>query len=161
MTTTTRTLYTPPDAEAAFEAWGCNCGPASLAALLGLKCEGVRDAFPDFAKRHYANPTHVLAALEKLGVRARSIGPHRPVVGLAFIQWGGPWLQPGVPVGAAYQRTHWIAVDGEAVYDVNAQGWVSRETWEDPTEGVAAYLMEHVKGCDGTWSIRAGIEVRL
>jgi hypothetical protein len=154
-------FYVPPDLEEAFQSWGANCGPASLAALLGVPCARVRPWLPEFTKRRYVNPTHVGAALVAAGCSYR---PSRewPSFGLAFIQWGGPWLKPGVPIGAAYARTHWIGCDGEAVFDVNAGGWVTRETWEDPENGVAAWLLrEGAKGNDGTWSVRTALEVVL
>lgn len=158
-----RRYYVPTDLDAAYEAWGCNCGPAALAALLGVECEAVRALFPGFEKRRYVNPTHMLQALLQLPGRAdgtiNSRNPQRPEFGLLFVQWGGPWLKPGVPIGAAYRHTHWIAVDGEAVFDVNADTWVSRQDWEDPQSGVAAWIMSHVPRCDGTWSVRTAISV--
>lgn len=155
-----RVLYTPPDLDAAYEEWGCNCGPASVAALLGKTCADVRAHFPGFETRRYANPTHVYAALAGLKSPARQ-SPRRPETGLLFIQWGGPWLRDGVPVGVAYRHTHWIAVIGHAVFDVNVGHWVTRVDWEHEQEGVAAWLMSHHPKCDGTWGVRTQIAVEL
>lgn len=153
-------LFTPPDLEAAYEEWGCNCGPAALAALLGKSCAEIRPFLGDFERRGYANPTHLLTALKAMGVYARWGGKNPPPRrGLLFIQLGGPWLEPGVPVGAAYRHTHHIAVDGDVVFDVNAGHWVSWETWAEPEGGVMAFIMDNHPKCDGTWSVRSAIEV--
>lgn len=154
-------LFAPPDADAAHEEWGANCGPAALAAVLGLTLAQIRPHLGDFEQRRYMNPTHLRAALDSVGVRYvvdSGASPRRPKKGLLFIQWGGPWLKPGVPVGVAYRHTHSIAVNGDLVYDVNAEeGWISRREWEHPTLGLAAWLMEHNKRCDGTWRVRTSI----
>lgn len=155
-------LYVPPDLDAAYEEWGCNCGPASLAALAYKTCAEIRPLFPGFEQRRYANPTHLLAAMRELfagcGYAKKD---ERPNTGLLFIQWGGPWCAPGVPVGAAYRHTHWIAVMGEAVFDCNAGHWVTRETWERPEDGVAAWIISHNPKADGTWFVRSALEVWL
>jgi hypothetical protein len=153
-------LFTPPDTDAAFEQWGANCGPCALAALLSFSLDRLRHHLPGFENRRYMNPTHMLAALSSLRVRVdrtTEMFPDRYECGLVFIQWGGPWLKPGVPVGAAYRNTHWIAVAAGAVYDVNVGHWVSRSDWIDPTEGVGAELAKHVPRCDGTWKVRKSL----
>lgn len=149
----------PPDCEEAYEAWGCNCGPASVAALLGKTCAEVRPLFPDFAAKRYANPTQVKQALTAAGCRYHVTKEWPRVHGMVFVQWGGPWLEPGVPIGAAYARTHWIAVDGAAVFDVNHTEWIAKGHWTMPERGLAAWIMQHVPKCDGTWSVRTALEV--
>jgi len=144
-------LYCPPDLDSAFDEWGCNCGPAALAAILERPAAEVRAFFPGFEKRRYANPSQMLAACKAAGVLA-SIRTSYPwgswPIKLVKIQWGGSWLKPGVHPGAAYARTHWIAVRGRATFDVNVGYWVDADEWG---KEVAPYIMEHVKGCDGTW----------
>jgi hypothetical protein len=51
--------FTQNDAVAAFNAWHCNCGPAALAASLGLTLDQVKPAVMSvgFADKHYVNPT--------------------------------------------------------------------------------------------------------
>lgn len=151
------TYYVPPDLEAAYSAWKCNCGPAALAALLAVPCETVRPHFPGHAKRGYANPTHLREALTALGIEHRADTgkpPRRPSFGLCFVQFGGPWME-GLP-WEQYRRTHWIAVDGDRVFDVNEGGWLSRKDWES---GTAPWLAEHIAGCDGTWFVRMTLHV--
>lgn len=167
------TLYRPPDVEQAHADWLCSCGPASLAALLGRSCESVRPLFPDF--RGWVAPTAMESALTavpgcrfiKHNYAAPAYLNSLPLYGLAFLQITGSWDAPGVPVGAAYRRTHWISVrtvDGQPlVYDINAGA-------EDDTRGdwwpvlpwasdvMAAVVAGH-RGATG-WRVRAAYEVR-
>jgi len=81
---------------------------------------------------------------------------------LAFVQIGGTWLEPGVPVGAAYRRTNWIGyAAGESgqgsVYDINSEVWSTAQSWK---ANVLPRIIEHLKG-DGSWFIRNAIEVTL
>ena len=156
-------LFNPPDLDAAYDAWKCTCGPGSVAALLGLTCEAVRPHFPGHEQRGYANPTHVQNALRSLGYRVTSDWvkpdhkPYQPAFGLVFVQFGGPWLAPGVPVGAAYRKTHWSAINGAMAYDVNAEGgWWRVSDW---AEEVLPYIAKAIKRCDGTFYVRASFEV--
>lgn len=162
-------LYTPPDRDEAWETWKCSCGPGALAALLSRKCEEVRDLFPGYERRGYANPTHLREALDLAGVKHHGIGAKLPTRGLAFLQIEGPWTRPGVPVGAAYRHTHWVAVAAVEcarpvwIYDVNAEdlvdgpcgGWLPFEGWE---QCVMPHIVTHYKGATG-WRVRLGIEV--
>lgn len=157
-------LFTPPDLDEAQAAWKCNCGPASVAALLGLTCEQVQHAFPGHEGRGYTNPTHVQNAVMSLGRQAKATWergdrkPPLPRFGLVFVQFGGPWLQPGVPIGAAYRHTHWAAVNGEMVYDVNAEGgWWPRVLWEAE---VLPWIASQIKRCNGSFYVRASYEVK-
>ena len=87
-----------------------------------------------------------------------------PVFGLAFVQWGGPWLLEGVNPKARYRFTHWVASwrdptgDRTTLFDVNALdvgGWISKFGWV--TEIVPT--LKPKRG-DGTWAISRSIEVR-
>lgn len=159
----TPTLFEPPDLDEAAAAWKANCGPASVAALLGLTCADVRPHFHGHEQRGYANPTHVQHALRSLGCRVTAtwerhgVRPPLPRFGLVFIQFGGPWLQPGAPPWAAYRYTHWAAVNSGMVYDVNQKGgWWELGGWQDD---LLPWLAARVKRCDGTWYFRACFEV--
>jgi hypothetical protein len=160
-------LYGPPDVAEAYDAWRATCGPAAMAALLGKPVMAVRECFPGF--KGYCNPTVMQAALDAAGVKwhATTLQYYWPVNGLAFVQFEGSWLQPGVPVGAAYRRTHWVSVRSRnictgtklppAVYDVNAGKWLTRPEWE--SEVLPQLLAAH-KGATG-FHVRKGIEVVL
>jgi hypothetical protein len=153
-------LFKPPDVDTAWEAWGANCGPATLAAIAGYSLKQLRPGLGDFERRRYMNPTHMLDACRCIRLPVARHGKQWPSaneIAAVFIQWGGPWLKPGVPIGAAYRNTHWIALAGEAAYDVNVGHWVHRVDWTDPVGGVAAEIMRRVPRCDGTWTVRTAI----
>jgi hypothetical protein len=87
-----------------------------------------------------------------------------PLYGLAFLGVTGPWEAPGVPIGAAYARTHWCAVavrDPEGddadhyVYDINAQAWLPGEEWG--REVMARVVASHKRATG--WRSRAALEV--
>lgn len=139
----------------AADAWGFNCGPAALCAVLGKSPDDVRPLLGDFEAKGYTNPTLMYAALKLAGVTARTtyrgdVPRAFPDVthGLVRVQWGGSWTNPGVPMGARYRRTHWVAMRtgrevlgafavpkrlGREVFDVNAMcvgGWLEFAEWE-------------------------------
>lgn len=144
-------MYTPPDIAEAYDEWKANCGPAALAALVGRPLAQVREAFPDFPAKPWANPTHMRAALTRLDWSHRYCDGW-PERGLAFIQWEGPWLDPGVPVGAAYRHTHWVAAAEGKVFDVNAGNWTTPDEWV--TRIVPLFVTGKVTG----WHVRCGLE---
>ncbi|MDQ3834308.1 MAG: hypothetical protein M3315_11910 [Actinomycetota bacterium] len=164
MAVTVDGLYEPADTEQAWTEWGCNCGPAALAAVLQKDCNEVRSLFAGFDRRRYVNPTHMRDALAAARVPAwRSVGEW-PQYGLVFLQIEGPWCNPGVPVGVAYRHTHWIAstvasYGGEVqqfVYDVNADQWAPFRWWWGHTW---VHIAKRHKGCTGTYRARTVIEV--
>lgn len=136
--------FTEADVDAAYREWCCNCGPAALAAVLGVTLDVVRGHMPDFEHKGYTNPTLMWAALDRAGAIFKTtthkpgamVRPLRPAFGLARVQWDGPWCRDGVPARAAYRHTHWIGVcegrDSIGVFDVNCMksgGWVRYEDW--------------------------------
>lgn len=161
LTIATHNLFKPPDIDEAFEDWGANCGPAALAAVLGIPLAELRPHLGDFEQRRYMNPTHMMQACQRLRLHGTTNKrwPSIHELALVFIQWGGPWLKPGVPVGAAYRNTHWIALAGIAAYDVNVGHWIHRADWTDPETGVASEIVKRVPRCDGTWSVRYSINL--
>lgn len=142
----------PPDVQAAYEAFGANCGPCSLAAILMQPVNAVRPLLDGFDQRKYVNPTHMQAALRKAGLRFQTIGRHLPQYGLVFIQWGG---YANKSIRVQYTHTHWIAVAGQAVFDVNM---ASLTTWKNWQEVLPRLMRQHGKG-DGTFFVRSGIEI--
>lgn len=169
------TRFTADDADRAFEAWGCNCGPSALAAILGLTLDDARrHVGPDFEARRYTNPTMMLAALfsalgpsgARWSVTRRSAWPS---YGLARIQWEGPWTEPGVPMAARYRYTHWVGAhtrssdDRIGVWDVNAMratadgsGWVALEHW---SATIVTWILEGYPRASGRWHITHAIDV--
>lgn len=105
-------LYTPPDTEAAADAWGANCGPMSLAAALAVPVDDVRHAVSKVQPSHqrsllgepsatfpgYMGQGDLRRAVVTMGARfgrewepfvPRSCNPIGPV--LVMVNWSGPW----------------------------------------------------------------------
>jgi hypothetical protein len=158
--------FTADDAERAAESWGCNCGPAALAAICGLTLDAVRPLMGDFEAKGYTNPTLMREALQRTGRPWRPRGDKEwPNYGLARIQWTGPWTKPGVPPRVAYRHTHWVGGcrDGAAigVFDINAMsngnGWCALDDW---SRLLVPWLLEEcVPKADGGWFITHSLEV--
>ncbi len=171
--TTDLARITADDAERAWNEWGCNCGPAAIAAVLGMSLDEVRPHMGDFESKRYTNPTLMWASLRSLGVRFSFRGgdlgrENWPSYGLARIQWEGPWTKPGVPERARYRHTHWVGVNSRnphnvGIFDVNALG--NGTGWCDVMEWVGVIvpwiLKECVPGADGRWHITHAVEIVL
>ncbi len=139
-----------PDLEAAADAWNANCGPMSLAAVLGLPTvEAARPLVQPF--RGFMSPTDMRKAVSAAG-RFEGIGylavddpDPWPTLGLVRIQWVGSWLDPGVDPRAAYRYTHFVGArrglpeederlggyddDAVFIYDCNANAWLPLDVW--------------------------------
>jgi hypothetical protein len=163
--------FTIEQAHAAADEWGFNCGPAALCAALELTPDEVRPHLDGFDRKRCTNPTMMWGALKSLGVKLNKtvLGPKSrqtqlafPSFGLARVQWGGPWCDPGRPPQAAYRHTHWVAAVGSlqppAIYDVNYPGsWVALESW---TEVLVREILEGLPKSDGRWWLTHSVEVR-
>lgn len=154
------------DVRRASEEWGCNCGPAALAAILGKTLDEVRPHLGEFENRRYTNPTMMKQALASLGAtwfgaRQRCFANY----GLCRVQWSGPWLNRGVPIQARYRKTHWIASRclgrSHEIFDVNAVsvgGWITSGTWKQYL--VPWLLKQCVPNSDGRWYLTHVWEIR-
>jgi hypothetical protein len=155
--------FTIDEANHAHVAWGANCGPGAIAAVLHLTLDELRPHLRDFERKGYTNPSLMYAVLRDLGVRyAVAMGARDtwPSYGLARIQWEGPWMAPGVPVAARYRHTHWIGCRGEEVFDINAMtvgGWISLRVWRDDL--VPWLLRQVAPKANGGWHITHSIEI--
>lgn len=160
---------TSEDAERAWKEWGCNCGPAALAAIMGMTLDEVRPHMGDFERKRYTNPTLMWESLDRVGARWKNHGCRCdwPVHGLCRVQWEGPWTAPGVPARAAYRHTHWIAVkhpvgsSDVGIFDVNCTnngtGWVCENDWRNQV--VPWLLRECVPRASGCWHVTHHVEV--
>jgi hypothetical protein len=153
--------FSSDELDAAYEEWGCNCGPAALAAAVGCSLEEVRPRLGDFEQRGYMNPSMMAEAITKLGLRHhRTVASQLPYRGVVRVQWGGPWMAPEVPFRARYRYTHWIASRYEGgnhwIFDVNA-GWEPLCDW---TTGTAVKLMNAVKRSSGNFTYTHCWEIR-
>ena len=136
--------------------WGCNCGPAALAAALGLTLEQVRPFMGPFELRGYTNVINMRQSIAEAGgsiVRTYEGWP--PIgVGIVRIQWGGPWIINGKPARWAARQSHWVATWRNPqswlyVFDVNA-GLQPIDVWED---SVVPAIVQSIKRADGKWTI--------
>jgi len=159
--------FTLEDAQRASLEWGANCGPGAVAAVMGMTLDEVRPHLGDFETKRYTNPTLMRETLDRIGRKYSYLKPPLtwPQYGLARIQWHGPWMLPGVPIGARYRKTHWVgawstAKRGIGIFDINAMasgGWIALEDWGNSL--VPWLLAEAVPRADGQWSITHAIEV--
>lgn len=121
------------------DAWGANCGPMALAAVLDLPTvEAARQLVQPF--RGFMSPTDMYSALNRAGARYTDVERVR-LLGLVRIQWVGPWCDPGVDPRAAYRYTHWIGMrcagqpgpghlgEGMLVYDATPNRWIELAEW--------------------------------
>lgn len=147
------------EAQNASDSWGFNCGPGAVCGLLGMTPDELRPYLGDFERKRYTNPRLMRDVLRNLGrsVRQtyRSDAPGTVTAAesaLVRVQWAGPWTKPEVPMIARQRWSHWVAVAGSSVFDVNAisiGGWITRKIWE---ERLVPWLISNCcpKG-DGQW----------
>lgn len=148
----------PTDRDYAHHAWGANCGPCALAALLGVQLAVVRPHLGRFESNRYMSPTDMKAALSSLGIVPQRISGRDPWprCGLAFVQWSGSWDHDSV--AEQYRHTHWIATRDGWLFDVNAFGWIRRPQWE---QDLVPEITQQHAGADGGWWIRTSYEIEL
>lgn len=142
----------PEDIETAADQWNANCGPCSVAAILDRPVSDTRQLLNGFDKRGYMNITHVQEALKAANIVFKGRLKTRPTYGLVFVQWGG---HENKPAFAQYRFTHWIAVAGDIIFEVNAPHLVSWNEWVAVMPKIA---QEEGLG-DGTFFIRSAIEI--
>lgn len=176
--------FTFADLERAHAEWGCNCGPASLAAICNLTPDEVRPHFPTF--KGWTNPAMMITAVDRVCQNRRRRTPTRdghgidwPRYGLALIQWEGPWTEPCAPARERWakidraKRTHWVGVkelseqvsiSGErdiGIWDINAfqdpcNGWLEKDIWDG---SIVPALTADIKRASGGWYVAHAIDV--
>ncbi len=167
-----RLLFTLADAERANDEWGCNCGPAALAAVTGRSLADIRPLMGNFEQKRYTNPTLMFQSLHRTGAAWTEL-EGMPTFGLLRIQWEGPWTQPGVPIRARYRHTHWIGIQqplhaamlnqfhrDAGIFDINAMnsgGWISYHDWACTL--VPWLLKQCEPRANGGWHVTHRIEV--
>ena len=140
--------FTAEDAQRAYDEWGCNCGPTSLAFILQKPLDYVRDAIPGFKEKRYTSPTMMKSALASL---CRTFTAGRPTKDAMFttkpalvrVQWCGPWTKPGANPKWAYRQTHWIVAWHQDEITPGPEPWPFRRgvgDWVfDCNGGIRAY----------------------
>lgn len=160
--------FTPWDLEQAHEDWGCNCGPAALAACLGMTLDDVWCHLGRFCQLHYMNRDMMFQAVRQHGFRATvdlvadQDGVDRyPTHGLCLVQFGGPWVDDPKLAKWGTTQTHWIASKIDAgvnwIFDVNYARWVEWQTWH---EELIPRLVRRDKYRDGTYWLSTSWEIR-
>lgn len=153
------------EADIAYAQWGCNCGPAAIAAIMNMRLDQVRPLLGDFEAKRYTNPTLMWAILDRVGRPWRKIGREWPTFGLARIQWEGPWSEPGANPRWGYRQTHWVASwkhseRGHGIFDVNmtgnGSGWGSFADWE---REIVPAIVAATPRANGKWHVTHGVEV--
>lgn len=143
------TRYSPGDMGIAAQA-GARCGHGALAAALGVPvaraCLLFNHGQPWVGERQMRD------ALTASKRRFTYVGKKFPKQGVALLQWIGPWSEPGKPKLWSYRHRHWIAVDGNDVWDANYGTWLPFAEWR------AAAPELFPKNATG-WNVVAGIEI--
>lgn len=157
--------FTEAEADQAYEAWGANCGPGAIAAVLGMTLDELRPRLGDFERLGYVSPSLMWDILRRLDVRFHSRKVDAwPRYGLARIQWEGPWMEPAVPIPARYRFTHWVASctpddRPPGVFDINCMnsgGWVHRADWQ---RVIVPHLVAAHPRANGRWHITHSVEI--
>lgn len=149
-------LFGSDEARKAYEEWGCNCGPAALAAAMGKTLDEIRPHLGPFEQRGYMNVTNMRESIRAAGgAIEREYKGWPPVgTGLVRIQWGGPWIIDGKPARWAATASHWVATYRDAaswfyVFDVNG-GPMLVDQWE---KEIVPAIVASIKRADGKWNI--------
>lgn len=126
------------------------CWKAALGALFGPKVVGRIASFHDTP---WMNRTSMERALKELNVTCRKVRGALPAGGIALVQW------EGVPNASNYRgsnliHTHWIAVVGTHVFDVNWPAWIPLKNWEE----LVVLDALSIKRATG-WSVLTGFEI--
>ncbi len=153
--------FTEQEANAAYHAWGANCGPNALAVCLNMTLDQIRPHLGDFEVKRYMSPTMMKFAIASVGAVFKNLySTSWPQHGVARIQWCGPWTEPGVNPKWAYRQTHWVHSRRKSqtevwVFDVNG-GWRSLASWE---KEIVPGLTASVPRANGKWFLTHGWEV--
>lgn len=152
--------YTVDEANHAHDTWNAMCGHFSIAVATGFTLEEIRTCGIPINPGGWMNPTMISATLRSLSVSHHKVPvtqtpeeefkllEHLKLAAVLRIQWEGSWLNPGVPVGAAYQRTHYIAYkDGTVMDPMFDPGICIR--WQDWLQIVRDELVPQIKKATG------------
>jgi hypothetical protein len=148
--------YVPWDANIARINFRANCGPIAFAAVLGIEVCPIIRHFPGFPDRPWCNFTQMKSALRNYGIEFESLKAQFPNIGLALVQWLGPWTDRDFFGRNSLNYTHWIAINDSLVFDHTIDHWLSLACWQ---EHVAARFIQDTPGARG-WGVRFGIELK-
>jgi hypothetical protein len=130
------------------------CGAMAFAAIARIKLESVCNYFPELETRPWINRRSMERALRAAGRNFQRCDSDWPNYGLCLVHFVGPWTERAFPM-AVLAQTHWVAVHGDYVYDVNWNGWLPKDNWE---EIVVEELIAAKPRATG-WQVMTGYEI--
>jgi hypothetical protein len=153
------------------KSWGCNSGPAALAACWCLSLNAVRRVLVGFEGGTNMTATQMHGALMALRLYVEtehSDGGYEqdiwPKFGICLVQFSGPWLTDDRPnLAAAAKHTHWIAtkLDPDSgdrwVFDATAAAWLHVNNWFSE---IVPQMVAAEKSRDGTYWLEHSWEIR-
>ena len=149
--------FVPWDIEVADYNFGANCGPVSFAAAFGREvCRSMR-FFRHFEERHFTNLTQMKSAFALAGATVEVLKCRWPAHGVALIQWLGPWTEKQFFARWTLPHTHWVAVDGDWIFDHSERRWMPKQEWD---ETVAPLYLEEIPRATG-WAVKYGVQPNI
>lgn len=149
-------LKPPSNSDRAITDFGARCGPIAFAAITGLSADDSLRFFPESQFRPWTSRIDMIRAFRESGRSYSRKSKVWPAAGLCLVQFTGPWSRHNFPA-AALAHTHWVAVLGEYIYDINWEGWLPRQNWE---EIVLEELINAKPFADG-WCVLASYEIPI
>tara|TARA_R110002049_G_scaffold284015_1_gene464538 strand:+ start:814 stop:1350 length:537 start_codon:yes stop_codon:yes gene_type:complete len=107
-----------------------SCGPASLAAFVGAARVESLEHLAAKGLCSWMNRRNMESTLRELGLPFTKHGETLPGLGIAMIQWQGPWSKNAYR-GSELSHTHWIAVAENYVFDVMWGRWLPKSVWQE------------------------------
>lgn len=146
--------FVPWDIDVAGHNFGANCGPVSFATVSRCEVCRVMRYFHGFEERRWTNLTQMRRAFAESGAQVETLKRTWPAQGVALIQWLGPWTERDFFGGWTLVHTHWVAVDGNLVFDHSVRCWLDRAEWVATI--VPTYLAE-IPRASG-WAVKYGLQ---
>jgi hypothetical protein len=148
-------LFVRWDIEVARINFGANCGPAAFAAITQRDVCRVMGHFVHFEHSRWTNLTQMLRAFVEAGFCTRIHRCVLPSHGVALVQWLGPWTENDFFSRWSLVHTHWVAVEGDWIFDHTAGYWQSFSDWQNRTAPEFVGAIPRATG----WRVKYGVDV--
>jgi hypothetical protein len=145
-----------PSLDEGIQNLGATCGPVAFAAISGKTLPEAVSCFASFQPGRWTTRTEMERALLKAELPFTRLPRVWPEAGLCLIQFTGPWSKRQF-AQAALKHTHWVAVLGQYIFDVNWGGWLPQANWEDIV--LCELLMARTDG--DSWQVLTGYEMPI
>lgn len=145
--------FVPWDIKVARINFGANCGPIAFATATEHEVCRVMQFFTHFEEKPWTTLTHMRTAFAMAGFEPETLRQAWPERGVALIQWLGPWSQRDFFSRWSLFHTHWIAVDGDWVFDHTELCWMKKQEWE---REVAPLFLQETRHATG-WAVKYGV----